>query len=149
MVTSIWSRIPANFFWVTGVRSARISEQGPDMSKDVWRFQECFEDFRRHFKHFSGPSFRLCFSKHNAVAGQEKSIIIYMDFSILALVGVNNFFKSVSVEALVPQIFQLGMRDWFIGFFDPQVWKLAGLPRATWKAALLYFLDIFVFCSLV
>lgn len=78
-----------------------------------------------------------------------KSIIIYMDFSILALVGVNNFFKSVSVEALVPHIFQLGMRDWFIGFFDPQVWKLAGLPRATWKAALLYFLDIFVFCSLV
>lgn len=78
-----------------------------------------------------------------------KSIIIYMDFSILALVGVNNFFKSVSVEALVPQIFQLGMRDWFIGFFDPQVWKLAGLPRATWKAALLYVLDIFVFYSLV
>lgn len=116
MITSIWSRIPANFFSVTGVRSARISEQGPDMSKDVWRFQECFEDFRRHFEHSSGPSFRLCFSKHNAVAGREKSIIIYVDFSILALVGVNNFFKSVSVEALVPQIFQLGMWDWFIGF---------------------------------
>lgn len=56
----------------------------------------------------SGPSPRMCYTKHKVVAlelGEVYNIVCYMEFFFFALVQVYIFFESVTVKAEMAQIF--------------------------------------------
>ena len=70
---------------------------------------------------------------------QTRHIALFTGLCFLALVGVYIFFKSVSVKAVIVQIFQPGMRNWSVSMswheIDVFVWQVwdSRLRRKSWQ----------------
>ncbi len=137
--------IPANFFWVKGVRFLSWKSQDFRRRHDhVGKFPMTSKVFRRWSETFTSSSPRTCFAKHFLSELWEfwESIIIYLfytEFSFLALVWVYIFFGMCAAMVVITHFFQLGVRNWVesvswheIEVFNSQAWD-SRLRRESWQ----------------